>query len=172
MQHSTDQTDTEARPPRRRRVLRAFHREEGQAAFEFVLILPIFLLFVLLLIDFGILMFEYVAVSNAAREGARYGSVNCGGLDCDIALVTDRAKERSSGIVSDASLLSGQSEIFVTWPDSGLGGVSRGDPIAVRVRNNYTFLFFPLVTIPVESCAEMRLEQADFVAPPGGLGCS
>jgi Flp pilus assembly protein TadG len=162
-----DESRPEVRPARRWRVPRPFRREEGQAAFEFVLILPIFLLFVLLLIDFGILMFEYVAVSNAAREGARYGSVNCGGLDCDVTLVSDRAKERSSGIVSDASLLSGQSEILVTWPS----GVSRGDPVAVRVSNDYEFLFFP-VTIPVTSCAEMRLEQADFVAPSGGLGCS
>lgn len=162
-----DESAPEARPTRRWRVPSPFRREEGQAAFEFVLILPIFLLFVLLLVDFGILMFEYVAVSNAAREGARYGSVNCGGADCNITLVSDRAKERSSGIVSDASLLLDQSEILVTWPD----GVSRGDPVAVRVRHNYEFLFFP-VTIPVESCAEMRLEQADFVAPAGGLGCS
>ena len=160
-----DQTDTEARPPRRRRVLRAFHREEGQAAFEFVLILPIFLLFVLLLIDFGILMFEYVSVSNAVREGARYGSVNCG-ADCTIDLVRIRTTERSSGIISDASLLSGQSVINVSWPD----GVSRGYPIAVAVNHRYDFLFFP-VSIPVVSCAEMRLEQLDRVAVMGGLGC-
>ena len=52
--------------------------ERGQAAFEFLLILPLFVLFILLLIDFGIVMYGYVSVSNAAREGARFASVNCG----------------------------------------------------------------------------------------------
>lgn len=162
MHHSVDQTSTEARPPRRRRVLRAFQREEGQSAFEFILLLPMFILLILLLIDFGILMFEHVAVSNAAREGARYGSVNCGGTDCLAQDVIDRTKERSSGIVTL------DSEVLVSWPL----GTSRGDPIAVRVRHDYEFLFVPWATIPVESCAEMRLEQADFIATIGGAGCS
>jgi len=149
--------------PRRRRF-RALRREEGQAAFEFVLMLPLFILFLLLLIDFGILMFEYVSVSNAAREGARYGAVNCPDpvtTDCTVDLVRTRTLDRSSGIVADPL------EVTVTWPD----GTNRGDPIAVRVAHDYDLLFFPF-TIPVVSCAEMRLEQADSVAPGGGVGCS
>ena len=162
-QHNLSAAPRSASPSRN--PLRAFKREEGQAAFEFVLMLPLFILFLLLLIDFGILMYEYVAVSNAAREGARYGSVNCS-ADCVVdpadpfTLIRTRTAERSSGVIADPL------EVTVSWPD----GVSRGDAVAVRVDHEYSFLFFPF-SIPVISCAEMRLEQADFLAPVGGLGC-
>ena len=158
------QTDADAAAltPRRRRR-RAFRREEGQAAFEFVLMLPLFILFLLLLVDFGILMYEYVSVSNAAREGARYGAVNCS-ADCTIELVQTRTVERSGGVLNIADMAT---EVTVSWPD----GTARGQAVAVRVEHDYDLLFFPF-TIPVVSCAEMRLEQADFLAPTGGTGCS
>ena len=42
---------------------------------EFALILPIFLLLILLLLDFGRTMQAYTAVAAAARDGARAGSI-------------------------------------------------------------------------------------------------
>lgn len=134
--------------------------DRGQAAFEFVLVLPFFILFVVLVIDFGILMYEYVSVSSAAREGARYGSVNCGDGSCTAAEVKTRTLARSGGILANAS------EVTVSWPN----GVNRGSNVAVRVVHPYDFLFFP-VTINVVSCADMRLEQQDSTAPSGGSGC-
>lgn len=159
---SAQQADSGAAAPtsQPQRRFRMFRREEGQAAFEFILILPLFILFLLLLIDFGILMYEYVSVSNAAREGARYGSVNCG-ADCTVTLIQNRTAERSSGVIGDPL------EVTVTWPL----GVSRGDPVAVRVDHTYSFLFFP-ASVPVVSCSEMRLEQLDRLASTtGGAGC-
>jgi hypothetical protein len=135
-------------------------REEGQAALEFVLILPFFILFLLLLVDFALLGFSYVSVANAAREGARYGAVNCGADACTPALITDRVIERSSGIVSDPA------SVTVSWPD----GTDRGDPVAISIEQDYNFLFFP-ASIPVASCSEMRLEQREAGAPSGGSGC-
>jgi len=51
-------------------------RSRGQGLVEFALILPILLLIVLGLIEFGRAFFIYTVVSNAAREGARYGIVH------------------------------------------------------------------------------------------------
>lgn len=48
---------------------------------EFALILPVLILVLMGIIDFARLMITYTAVSNGAREGARYGSV--GGLNSD-----------------------------------------------------------------------------------------
>ena len=62
------------------RVTRLFRkRDEGQAAFEFLMVLPILVLFFLIVIDFGVAMYEYVSVSNSVREGARFGAVNSPG---------------------------------------------------------------------------------------------
>jgi len=151
-----------------RRLLPLFRRENGQATFEFVLILPIFILFLLLLVDFGIMMYEYVSVSNAVREGARYGAVNCGaGGACDAGEVAARVIDRSGGILSDPT------EVTVGWMDNDADGrnYARGDSVVVKVEHDYDFLFFP-ATIPVVSCADMRLEQTDDGDPlPSGSGC-
>lgn len=159
---------TKSEPRRRRRLLRLLRREEGQAAFEFVLVLPFFVLFLLLLVDFGIMMYEYVSVSNAVREGARYGAVNCGADGaCDVGLVATRVIDRSGGILSDPA------EVTVGWIDNDADGrnYGRGDSVVVKVTHPYHFLFFP-ASIPVVSCADMRLEQTDDTTSlPSGSGC-
>ena len=156
------------------RFPRLFRRDEGQAAFEFLLILPFFIFFLLLLIDFGIMMYEYVSVSNAVREGARYGAVNCGSEGtCTVELVQDRVLKRSGGILSDTG------EVTVGWIDNNADGrnYGRGDSVVVKVDHDYDFLFFPNdilgigeIKIPVVSCADMRLEQTDKTSglPSGG----
>ena len=49
-------------------------REHGQSAVELALTLPMLLLIVLGTLDLGRALFAYVAVTNAAREGARFAT--------------------------------------------------------------------------------------------------
>ena len=51
-------------------------KEDGQAMVEFALILPIFLLILCGIIDFGWLFYNQISLNNACREGARYAVVN------------------------------------------------------------------------------------------------
>lgn len=51
-------------------------REEGQAMVEFALVLPVFLLILCGIIDFGWLFYNQLSLNNACREGARYAVVN------------------------------------------------------------------------------------------------
>lgn len=53
-----------------------FRREDGQAMVEFALILPILLLILCGIIDFGWLFYNQLSLNNACREGARYAVVN------------------------------------------------------------------------------------------------
>lgn len=57
----------------RRRRLRG---EDGQALLEFALVLPIFLLILCGILDFGWLFYNQLALNNICREGARYAVVN------------------------------------------------------------------------------------------------
>ncbi len=50
-------------------------REEAQSLAEFALILPMFLIMIFGIIDFGMGLRAYVTLSSATREGARYGVV-------------------------------------------------------------------------------------------------
>ncbi len=54
--------------------IRGRERSRGQSVVEFALVLPILLLLLAAAIDFGRLFYAYVAVENAAKEGALYGA--------------------------------------------------------------------------------------------------
>ena len=146
--------------------VRALGRDQkGVAAWEFLLILPFFVGFFLLAIDFGMLMYQYVSVANAVREGTRYGAVNCGDGSCTDDgpnEVHDRTILRSSGILTNPL------EVTVRWLDNDVPANinhDRGDSVVVSVNHPYNFMFFP-ATIPVVSCADMSLEQTDGGAGP------
>ena len=58
--------------------------EKGQSLAEFVMVLPIFLILVFAIIDFGMGFHAWLTVTNSAREGARLGSVRApAGGACD-----------------------------------------------------------------------------------------
>lgn len=54
----------------------AKHEEAGASAVEFALVLPILLVLVFGLINFGIILNQKASLNSAVRSGARYGSVN------------------------------------------------------------------------------------------------
>lgn len=55
-----------------------WRKEDGQSTVEFALVLPILLLLIFGMMDFGWLFYNKVMVNNASREGARYAVINCG----------------------------------------------------------------------------------------------
>ena len=60
-------TQSNLEPPR---------RERGQSLVETAIVVPILLLLLAAVIDFGRVFDAYIVLTNAAREGARFGSVN------------------------------------------------------------------------------------------------
>ena len=50
--------------------------QRGQSLVEFALIVPIFFFLVVVIFDFGRVVYYYNAIHNAAREGARYGVIH------------------------------------------------------------------------------------------------
>jgi Flp pilus assembly protein TadG len=64
-----------ARP--RNRGGRHSRGETGVSAVEFGLILPIFMILILGIIDYGYLYFVHLSMTNAAREGVRVGVTTC-----------------------------------------------------------------------------------------------
>ncbi len=56
-------------------------KEKGQSLVELAIILPLLLLILLGIIDFGRVFYSYVTITNASREGARYGALHPGWVD-------------------------------------------------------------------------------------------
>lgn len=69
--------------------------EKGQSLLEFALILPVLLIVLAGLLDLGRLYFAYVAVTDAAGEGAAYGAIHPDDIDEIIA----RAQEATGGMI-------------------------------------------------------------------------
>ena len=76
-------------------MIRKIARDErGQAVTEFAVILPVLLLVLFAIFQFGIIFNNYIQVTAAAREGARKGAVNrtTGNCAAVVSLATSAAK--------------------------------------------------------------------------------
>ncbi|WP_243124594.1 TadE family protein [Clostridium sp. AWRP] len=56
-------------------ILKNLKNEKGQALVEFAMILPILLLLVMGIVQFGMVINSYLTIENASREGARAGII-------------------------------------------------------------------------------------------------
>lgn len=108
--------------------------EAGQALVEFVLALPPLLLILLAILQFGIVMNDYVEVSDAARIGARKASVSR--KDPSPAGVAETAARASASQLDQGDL-----NVRVT-PE---GAWRKGDAVKVRVAYPYKVDVFGLV---------------------------
>jgi hypothetical protein len=131
-------------------------RQKGQAAIELLLIIPMFVALVLLTVDFGVWMYGYVSAANAAREGARWGAVNCGSSSCSSTALVDRVVERAGSFpIADT-------DVEVGWYDESStpnGNDDAGDSVIVRINDTHQLLFWP-GSVSIVACAQMRLESA------------
>src|SRR6266571_8289178 len=102
-------------PPNLPKCLKRPRRgQRGQAMVEFALGLPLLLMVVFAIVDFGRAYSVYVTITNAAREGARYG-------------VTDPTD--TSGITSAVTNAAGpynDSNLTVSTPSCNPSGCSSG----------------------------------------------
>lgn len=130
---------------------------KAQGLVEFALALPIFLLAVFGVIEFGRLLSAYVSVYTAAREAARYGAAvgdDGNNLYRDCAGIRAAAQRIGfiAGVDKDEDIvIQYYHGIGGTWDSSDVnecpGNVALGDQIAVKVTGNYTPVV-PLVNIP------------------------
>jgi Flp pilus assembly protein TadG len=151
----------------RNRLKKGIRRgEKGQSLAEFVMVLPIFLILVFAIIDFGMGFHAWLTVTNSAREGARLGSVRApaaGGCDNN---PSTQATNVDCRVRETADSLN-QANLAVTITNAQ---GSPGSSIVVDVDYDYD-LITPLVsllglisggavgpTLTFSSTADMRLE--------------
>ena len=81
---------------------RRIKRQEGQALVEFAIVIPLLLLIVLGIMQFGILFNNYLTLTDAVRAGARQAAVSRTDVDPE-QKTKDRVKQ-AAGHINDASL--------------------------------------------------------------------
>jgi Flp pilus assembly protein TadG len=93
-----------ARPPRA--------RDEGQALVEFTLVLPVFVVLVLAIAQFGVAFHHYLVLTDAVRAGARVASVSATAPDPEGA-ATDAVLAAAGDL--DKSVLASRVQVQSTW---------------------------------------------------------
>ena len=117
--------------------------QKGAAAVEFAIIIPVLVMILFGMFQFGIAYNNWIALTHAAREGARLAAV--GNYD-------EQAVRDSAPSVDIAS-------VNVTGLDGGIG-----DSVTVNVTGSVLDIQIPFVgswPIQLQSEASMRIEQTD-----------
>lgn len=57
-------------------MIKLFKSKKGQTLVEMALVLPILILILMGMVEFGRILNSYLIITNASREGARYASVH------------------------------------------------------------------------------------------------
>jgi Flp pilus assembly pilin Flp len=140
------------------RVRRRLRSEQGQAAVEFAMVVPLLCVIIIGIFHFGKVMNYWLDLNHVASEGARKATVN--GFATDGAYGTwvrsrlETAELRDGG----SSSIPTPSTIDICLPEGG----DVGDPVTVQVAADYSLPFIGK-TVTLRGTATMRMEQpADF----------
>jgi Flp pilus assembly protein TadG len=115
-------------------VRRTEQGERGQAVIEFALLFPIFVLFLLVMVDLGIAMDHRLVMQHAVSEGVREAAVNSN-VGSDVGKIQDTTAKQSQGLVTT-------SDVNVCYIDGDDLGNSIGDVTdGVQVSALYSYTF-------------------------------
>ena len=142
---------------------------------EFALLLPVFLVVLFLIVDFGVGISRWVIVTNATREGARLAAV-CDNTTCDAGQeIPDRVAATSNGLLEP-----GDVAVYYLDENDNLKLGDRGDSVVVESTYQYdmitplkALLGLAFDSIEFNSCTDMRVELqvAGASNASGGTGC-
>ena len=139
-----------------KRLIRARKSDSpSQSLVEFALVLPILLLLILGVMDFGRMFYTQMVLTNAAREGANYLAYNPQDVNNE-----PPYKITYEYIIEEAN----SSTVEVVEPDISITGCcTRGAPVEVTVTKTVDLIFdgvlrfFGLLGGPIELSSTVRM---------------
>lgn len=111
----------------------------GQSLVEFALVIPLFLLLVAGMVDFGLGLNASITISNAAREGGRVGTTTP-----DATKITTRVDNVVSGLPAPVTVMTTctkPSGTPCTLDGSATTGAIAGDTVIVTVEMDYPMVW-------------------------------
>ncbi len=130
-------------------------RQRGQSMVELALVLPLLLLILLGIVDLGRVFNAYIAITNASREGALYGSFYPPVDETAKAKIKSRVlQEAQPTVILNPSLVSVESQ-----------GVVAGSPVTVTVEYPFSAVsmimegFFPVSPFHLKASTVMMVRE-------------
>ena len=115
--------------------MKIFRCQRGAAAVEFAIIAPLLFTIVFGIIEFSLLFYDKAVITNASREGARFGIVFDLPRRTEAEIAAEVATYTSNRLVSFGN---STPVTTVTW-----SGLDSGDALTVSVAYDYDFLVLP-----------------------------
>jgi hypothetical protein len=148
-------------------IVRKREREAGQALVEFALIVPLFMMIVVGLIQFGVALNFWFDLQRLANQGARSAAVNCGiaSNQCGSTTLENYLGLRKAGNPDGQVLSAGNDptvEVCYVPPSPQPPGwqPEAGDAVRVMLTERYRLqAIVGLAKIDLTAKATMRLEQ-------------
>ncbi len=112
---------------------RTIKSENGAAVVEFALILPLLLTLLFGSIEFGLLLFDKAILTNAAREGSRFGIVSASPRKTPQEIESVVTNYTAANLITFGA--ANDPQITVTFATQNFG-----DPLSVTVTYQYSFL--------------------------------
>ena len=147
--------------------------QSGVSALEFAIVLPVLLLLLFGIVEFGVLFYDKAMITNASREGARLGIVYTGPDGCVGAACYTSEPEITTRVNEYLGISDGSSSLLISFDSNSSigtsvslpdGSASTGLRRSVVVTYDYGWLLLPnfvvALTGPItlSATSEMRFE--------------
>jgi Flp pilus assembly protein TadG len=174
-----------------------FREDRGTALAELAFVLPLLLVLLLGMLDFGKAFYDWMTQTHLAGEGARLAAVNycpnpssdgSGNLTCDWSSIgcadanadvclaqyidsQSRGELRNGRLASSHAPAQNKSQVCISYPNGTATQV--GDPVTVTLEIHYQWLNYvtrrlSVANTPLTGSATMRLESKPFSGVPLG----
>ena len=147
------------------KISKLLKNQDGASAVEFAIVLPLFVVLIFGIIEFGVIMYNKAIITNASREGARFAILFDSVVHTDLD-IENKVKEHlkfdpidNSSILINLGGASAPPTISVLPPDR-----KTGDSISVTVTYPYDFMLLPDFlpglpqTLTLNGITTMRME--------------
>lgn len=146
------------------RIIRNLEAESGVAMVEFALVLPVVLLLMLGIMDFGRALNYWNDANQLSADGARFAAVNRNPGSTANQTLQDYIRGQG-----DTTQLRSNATVRICFPSGGTPVA--GDPVKVKVQLPYSFFgFLRLAPITMTGAATMRMEQSPTTYSDTGSG--
>ena len=155
---------------RMRRTCTGSRRERGQGLVEFALVLPVFMLLLLTMLDFGYAFYTNLTIEYATREGARVGAALANGGGTPVCPDAGPAADVDKLVIAAVERVINSAGIKIDVDPSGGGGVTgiqiykaapaTGQSVGTSTTNLWTYSLGAGPTIPGTTT------KLDFVETP------
>lgn len=150
-------------------VLSSLPGQKGQSLVEFAISLTVMLILLAGTVDFGIGLFHYIAMRDAAQEGALYGSISpptrAGNWDCPnsmIANICERLTNASGGNGLIKNIYDSGMTATITVP----GRACEGNTITVTLVYDYPLSMPFIGTVIGSDHIRLRASATDTILTP------